>query len=194
MAAGCVANTASVATSIDGAGTLRSGVIVSPNTNNTLVQEANGLAVRNGSVLVGWPFTGNDTYATPAGVAPQFGPLVYGPEIFAQVQAPTSECVMAHVEWETQVGYSGSNTFSGITFSLEISFDHTNWTEFATQANYAPISQTVLWHASAHYPLCFADTAAHNVWVRLVLSAGAFGTGDVATAQFSRRRSIMFQY
>lgn len=192
--AGCVANTSNLALSIDAAGTLRGAVTVSPGVNNPLVNQADGLAVKAQHVTYGWPFGGDDTYNAPAGVAPAFGPLVYGPEVLAQTQTVTVGTVTAFVNWEVQAGYTGSNTFSGMQFQLQLSFDHTNWFEIATAAYYQPLSQTVLHHFFVGWPVAFGDNGLHNLWVRCVISAGSFGTGDVATAQFTRHRGITIVY
>lgn len=193
--AGCVANTATIATALDGAGTLRSDAIVAPGANNPLVAQADGLAVKAQHVTYGWPnIVGDDTYATPAGVAPTFGPLVYGPELVAQSATSTPGCVTAAVNWEVQAAYAGSNTFSGITFELQGSNDHATWVTMATAAYHQPASLTILHHFSLLWPQCWPDNGLHTMWVRCVLTAGSFGTGDVVTAQLTRRRGITMMY
>lgn len=192
--AGCVASTSTVTTNIDGAGTLRSSAIIAPGGNQPLVAQADGLAVRPTRGIYGWPLNGDDTYAVPAGVASVFGPVIYGPEVQAQVQTVAVGWVIARINWEVQAGWTGTNTFSGLAFELQYSFDHTNWGAVATASYYQPISLTVLHHFSTDWPISFNDNGLHNFWVRLQVSAGAFGTGDTGTIQFSRRRSITMMY
>lgn len=193
--AACVANTETVATGLDGAGTLRSYAIVAPGTTNPLIAQANGLAVRPMIVGFGWPYQGvDDTYNVPAGVAAVFGPIIYGPELFAQSQTVAPGYLIARVNWEVQAGWTGSNTFSGLQFELQYSYDHTNWGAIATQQYYQPASMTILHHFSVDWPIYFPDNGAHNFWVRLQVASGAFGTGDTGTVQFSRRRGITMLY
>ena len=194
--AACIATTSSVTLAQDGAGTLRANAVVSPGNNNPLISQADGLAVKAQHVTYGWPFAGDDTYFVAVGVSPAMGYTGYGPEMFAQSQTSTPGCVTARINWEIQAAYPGTSNhpFSGISYALQVSHDHTNWLSIADASQISPTGQTWRWQVCGNYPICFNDNGLHNFWARMLVAAGAFGFGENITAQLTAKRSITMMY
>lgn len=195
--AACIANTSSVGLSQDGLGTLRADAILNPHGSNLLKYDNAGITKAGPIVRYGWPLAGDDTYNTAVVIGPGSGPVEYGPRWAGTVAQPLAGYYVGmRVGVEVQAGYGGgiNNIFSGITFDIQTSTDNVNFTSVATSFVGTPSNFTHLWHGTADIPLNFNDTATHSVWARLMVTAGALGSGDNVTAQFTRRRFIEFTY
>lgn len=197
MAQACIASTTSLALSQDGIGTLRGNVNVDPHPWNSVKSGAAGLVNQPTVGAYGYPFAGDDTYATAIALQPVQGFVAFGPELQAATQSPVAGAIVtALVSWEIQSNYGGgaNNPFSGISYALQYSYDHANWGTFAESAQASASGQTFLWHVTATWPIAWGDTAAHNVWFRMLVAAGNFGAGEAITVNFTRRRSAYMLY
>jgi len=194
--AACIATTSSVTLAQDGAGTLRANAVVSPGNNNPLISQGDGLAVKAQHITYGYPMAGDDSYTTQVILAPPSGYIAYGPEVFAQTQTCTPGCVTADITWEISAYYPGlgNSPYSGISYALQISGDHTNWANAAETIQLSPSGQTFRWYCRTRWPICYNDNALHNFWARMMVAAGSFGAGDAIILQYTGKRSITMMY
>lgn len=201
MAGACLANTPSATIEQDGAGTTRVNVVIDPHVNNPLRLNATGVVKAPFVVRYGWGaannFSDNDTFSSAVAISPASGAVEYGPRWAGQVAtAIAGYPVGIRIGVDVLCGYSAgaNNPFSGVTYEIQAAVDALGFSAVKTVSQNTPSAFAWLWSGEANFPFTFGDVAVHTVTARLMITAGAFGQGEVATAQYMRRHFVEFTY